>query len=696
MPYMLGGRAYASSPESRGRPVRATILIVTLLMSALMQASAPAPANVQALRVPHAQAELLDLAARHPDRPVRVIVQKAGKGATVESRVSQLCGTITGELGIINAFTAELPAASAVSLSRLEGVRWVSLDAPLQSSSTVFLTWSTKSGTTVPTSFTGAQAIAESPQGPDGIYGFGGNARGAFGGFTAEAVPGTSITRVEAVLRLYVSERLNSGEDMYLWITVGGTSGSVVRVPAETLNAYTGTAGAGTVYIDMTATRPWRWADFDNELELVIDQSAFGGSHLVYYDAVGLRITADVGNDTTGGTDPTSLPRGWIDTARLQNAYDFAIRATDVWNEGPAYLQGQGVTVAVVDSGIAKNRDLDRRIIANVNFNRNYHNSNDRYGHGTFIAGVIAGSGADSNGARIGVAPRTNLINVRVSDDQGMATEADLVAGLQWVLAHKTRYNIRVVNLSLNSSMAQSYHTSPLDAAVEILWFNGIVVVASAGNNGTGTLYPPANDPFVITVGATNDMGTPGIRDDVIAGFSAYGLAETGSVKPDLVAPGTGIVAYLPDNSHTTISQDHPANRVSNHYFRMSGTSLAAPMVSGAVALLLQDEPSLTPDQVKYRLKATAVNNPLIWPGYDPLRAGAGYLDVYAAVHGTGTENANTATRASQLLWTGVQPVNWGSVNWNSINWNSVNWNSVNWNSVNWNSVNWNSDYWGP
>jgi serine protease AprX len=128
-------------------------------------------------------------------------------------------------------------------------------------------------------------------------------------------------------------------------------------------------------------------------------------------------------------------------------------------------------------------------------------------------------------------------------------------------------------------------------------------------------------------------------------------------------------------------------------YFKMSGTSVSAPMVSGAVAILLQDEPDLTPDQVKYRLMATANKT---WPGYVAATAGAGYLDIYAAVNDTTTQSANTGLTPSQLIWTGSEPVAWGSVNWNSVNWNSVNWNSVNWNSVNWNSVNWNSDYWGP
>jgi serine protease AprX len=386
-----------------------------------------------------------------------------------------------------------------------------------------------------------------------------------------------------------------------------------------------------------------------------------------------------------------------VDTSKLANAYIRAIKADQVWNNSP-YRQGTGIGVAVVDSGVNPNGDLftsagANRQVADVRFNSDVNKTtSDGYGHGTHVASIVGGDGSESGGKYIGVAPLVNIINVKVSNDDGSALMKDVVAGLQWVLQNKDKYNIRVVNLSLNSSVAESYHTSPLDAAVEILWFNKIVVVASAGNRGNGAIYPPANDPFIITVGATNDKGTNSISDDSLASFSAYGPTTDGVQKPDLVAPGTNIIARLV-NQNMGLAAAHPSNKVGDQYFRMSGTSMAAPMVSGAVALLLQDEPGLTPDQVKYRLMSTANKS---WSGYNATQSGAGYLDAYAAVRGTTTQSANTGVKPSQLLTTGSTPITWGSVGWNSVGWNSVGWNSVGWNSVGWNSVGWNSDYWAP
>ena len=381
-----------------------------------------------------------------------------------------------------------------------------------------------------------------------------------------------------------------------------------------------------------------------------------------------------------------------IDTGKLQNFYNLSTGADSVWNRAP-YLQGQGIGVAVVDSGINMlHPDMINRVIANVDKGLTNLTTLDGYGHGTLVAGVIAGNGSASNGAYVGIAPKANLINVKVATHLGISTESDVVAGLQWIYDHYKTYNIRVVNLSLNSSTTQSYHTSPLSAAVEVLWFNGIVVVAAAGNNGSATLYPPANDPFIITVGATDEAGTPTIGDDAVASFSAYGNTEAGFAKPDVVAPGRHLVGPLTSRLGQ-LALLHPTNVLNTFYLRMSGTSVAAPIVSGAVALLLQDEPGLTPDQVKYRLMATANKQ---WSGYSAEKAGAGYLDIDAAVRGTTNESANTGVPPSNLLTTGNRGLLPVAINLNGINQLSVNWSSVNWSSVNWSSVNWSSDYWEP
>jgi serine protease AprX len=543
--------------------------------------------------------------------------------------------------------------------------------------------------------FTGAENMVDSGVGPNDTYGYGSDATQSFAGFTPEQSPGERISRVEVALKAYLLLPLLSSEDVVLTAKVDGVTVSNLLVEESNFNNKIGLVNAVMLYIDITGSRNWSWSDIDNSLQVTLDHPNFLLGHPIYYDAVGLRVTTVPGTDNTGGSAPTAYIDALVDAGQIQSVFPRVVRASDVWTgEGCGvsgiWCQGQGVTVAVVDSGAVKTEDVKDRLIASVNFDDDEHDSLDSFGHGTFVSGIIAGDGTSSNGQYMGIAPRTNILNARVSGDEGMSTEADVVEALGWILANKSRYGVRVVNLSLNSSVMQSYHTSPLCAAAEVLWFNGLVVVVSAGNNGTASLYPPANDPFVITVGATDDRGTVTLSDDTLASFSAYGTSETGSVKPEVVAPGRNIVSLLPQNDETWIGLFHDSNRVNENYFRMSGTSMSAPMVSGIAALLLQDEPGLNPDQVKYRLMSTAAGASR-WPGYDPARAGAGVVDAAAALSSTSTDTANTGVTASQLLWTGSEPVTWGSVNWNSVNWNSVNWNSVNWNSVNWNST-----YWEP
>ncbi|TMK51067.1 MAG: peptidase S8 and S53 subtilisin kexin sedolisin, partial [Actinobacteria bacterium] len=253
-------------------------------------------------------------------------------------------------------------------------------------------------------------------------------------------------------------------------------------------------------------------------------------------------------------------------------------------------------------------------------------NCNDSYGHGTFIAGIIAGSGASSAGQYAGMAPGVNLISIKIAGANGTTDVSNVLAALQWVVSFKDRYNIKVLNLSLGTNGVQTYRTDPFDYAVEQAWQAGITVVVSAGNAGPnpGTISKPADDPFVITVGAVDDSSTPGLGDDFIPDFSARGpTASDGITKPDIVAPGTHIVSLRSPGS--TIDQNFP--HMDAYYHKGSGTSQAAGVVSGAAALLLQSRPTWSPDRVKFAFTSTAHNV----ASTNPNDVGSGEIDVNAA-----------------------------------------------------------------
>ena len=270
-------------------------------------------------------------------------------------------------------------------------------------------------------------------------------------------------------------------------------------------------------------------------------------------------------------------------------------------------------TIAVVDSGIDANRsDFSGRIVGQVNMTSLAPNSTgDGYGHGTFVSSIAAGSAPGYAGA----APKADILSIDVMNDQGQATVADVVKAADWILANKTKYNIKVANFSLHSVNKASILFDPLDQAVEKLWLNGIVVVAAAGNYGTGATasgveFAPGNDPFVITVGATDIGKYLGPGDDTNAPFSAWGYTPDGFAKPDLAAPGRYMIGAVPTGS--TLTKLKPANVTDpvNGYMQLSGTSFAAPVVSGAAATLMAQHPTWTPDQVKGALMVTATPEP--------------------------------------------------------------------------------------
>ncbi|MCB9134688.1 MAG: S8 family serine peptidase [Anaerolineales bacterium] len=284
--------------------------------------------------------------------------------------------------------------------------------------------------------------------------------------------------------------------------------------------------------------------------------------------------------------------------------YPDVVGADIVWAGG---VTGEGITVAVVDTGLANHPGIDEKIIAWVDFVEGRHNPKDSSGHGTHVAGIIANAEMSSDGEWNGVAPGVNLAGVRVLDGEGQGTYVDVIEGLQWVLENKETYNIRVVNLSLVATPMSPYWADPLDQAVTQLWATGIVVVAAAGNGGSGpmSIGVPGNNPYVITVGAFTDNYTPNDwSDDYITPFSAAGPTLDGFVKPDLVAPGAHIVSTMKENTY--LAQTYPENVLPKKYFSMAGTSQATAVASGVVALMLSENPNLTPDQVKFRLMGSA------------------------------------------------------------------------------------------
>lgn len=317
---------------------------------------------------------------------------------------------------------------------------------------------------------------------------------------------------------------------------------------------------------------------------------------------------------------------------------------------------GAGVGVAIIDSGIATwHDDLTyqgsepdvkvlggQRVTHFVDFVNARTAAYDDNGHGSHVAGIIAGNGYDTRGARAGIAPAANLVSLKVLDERGGGYISNVIAALDWVVANGATFNIRVVNLSVGAAVTQSYRTDPLTLAAKRVVDRGVIVVSAAGNIGKnpitgkvqyGAITAPGNAPWVLTVGASSHMGTLKRADDTVASFSSRGpTAKDYLAKPDVVATGVGIVSLAAPGStmYTTKAAyllDGSIATPNKPYLSLSGTSMAAPMVTGTVALMLQANPKLTPNLVKAIIQYTAQNQ-----GYDPLSQGAGFLNVKGAV----------------------------------------------------------------
>jgi serine protease AprX len=366
-----------------------------------------------------------------------------------------------------------------------------------------------------------------------------------------------------------------------------------------------------------------------------------------------------------------------------------------------AFAGLQPPTIAIVDSGIDDQSvpDFAGRVITHASF-VDGSSELDPEGHGTMVAGIAAGASTKYSG----VAPKAKLVDVQVANADGEARTSDVIAGIDWILQHKDELGIRVVNISLSGNVETDFRYDPLDQAVEKLWLNGIVVVVPVGNQGADSgpvkLGSPANDPFVVTVGALDPNQTMSPADDFRAPWSAYGVTPDGFTKPELSAPGRYMVAPVPASSK--FAAKAPDRIVAPGYMWMSGTSFSSPVVAGIAAQLLAAHPNWTPDQVKGALMASASR--LSAPG-----VGVGEPNAYYAATLSTPPNVNEGLSAFVELdsttglnvfnaanWTSAVTANanWTVSNWTSANWTMANWTSANWTSANWTTANWTSANW--
>ena len=422
---------------------------------------------------------------------------------------------------------------------------------------------------------------------------------------------------------------------------------------------------------------------------------------------------------------------GYAATATMGSLYNTAraIGATDMWRRG---ITGQGIDVAVIDTGVNPEPEFGGRLLncPDLSFDSQTRSTRyvDGYGHGTHMASIIAARDPrlPSNDQLAnpdyfdGMAPDARIVNVKVGAANGVTDVSQVIAAIDWVVQHRNTdgLNVRVLNLSFGTNGTQDYVLDPLTYAVERAWFAGIVVVASAGNEGYGSakLDDPAYDPFVIAVGAETLNGTLDPLDDLVADFSNNGTAAR---RPDLVAPGKSIIGLRAPGSY--IDMKFPGGRVGDRYFKGSGTSQATAVVAGAAALLLSARPRLKPDQVKALLTGTA--DGLQLP--DAAGAGAGRVDVGRAlwsplsfgavqtfqratglgslqrsrgsaivVDGNGVPLVGDVDIFGQPYSVAVSGNSWSGGTWNGNSWSGNSWSGNSWSDATWSGNSWSGNSW--
>jgi len=485
-------------------------------------------------------------------------------------------------------------------------------------------------------------------------------------------------------------------------------------------------AGAGGSVPVIVYATPGHLADLTAELgPATVDDS------LSLIGAVSADVTSDTVDDIAAlpyvdyvAADVPTFGTDYQQSLDVTNATIGLGRITPPTADG---FDGTGVGVAVLDSGSADVRDLQdasgqTRVVAFVDFVNHRRHLYDDGGHGTFVDGLIAGNGASSlpvdQGGRAttqyrGVAPNADIVSLKVLDSHGQGRASSLIAAIAWAIAHRHQYDIRVMNISVEGDVTAPAAYDPLDRAVDAAWRAGIVVVCAAGNEGAfgqGGILSPGNDPYAITVGASDTQQTAATKDDAVCDYSSVGPTLYDEyAKPDLVAPGNHLVSLRAPWSWVDVT--YPQTRVAvstyvpgapswlpSSYAVMSGTSASAPVVAGAVALMVQKDPDLTPGDVKLRLMDSA--HPL--RGASSYAEGAGELDVAAALDDPATTggydlsaklgNGSTILPPDVLLqW---QKYAWSKYAWSKYAWSKYAWSKYAWSKYAWSKYAWSKYAW--
>ena len=441
-----------------------------------------------------------------------------------------------------------------------------------------------------------------------------------------------------------------------------------------------------------------------------------------------LQLASTSTTATTADYDPVADANSLLNVEQV-------IGARQIWKTAT----GAGVDVALIDSGVTPVAGLDApaKLVNGPDLSFDSQSPDDRYldrfGHGTHLAGIIAGhdagvtaaGGTTDTQAFLGVAPDARIVNVKVADGRGVADVSQVIAGIDWVVqhAHSDGLNIRVLNLSFATNSTQDYRLDPLAYAAEVAWRHGITVVTAAGNRGVtdGQLADPAIDPFVLAVGASDGLGTVTRHDDVVAAFSSRG---DGVRNPDLVAPGSHVQSLRVPGSAIDAAYGS-TGLVGGRYFRGSGTSQSTAVVAGAVALLTQARSSYGPDRIKALLKDTTY----VLSGAGSPAQGSGLLNLRTVLSNpaagsqqsfpvsTGTGTLGESRGSARVSLDGVEldgerdifghefdaasmadleqaEASWSGGDWNGNTWTGTGWASSSWASSSWASSSWASSSW--